>query len=117
MKIEDATNVTVRDYHPMQTDSTNNQDGIDLVGPVSNTTLERIHGSSGDDMIGLFAGSNWDNVEGAGGNIENVSIRDVKGNTLSGYRAIGIAAMDGDQIKNVEIEDVQSYSNAPARII
>lgn len=64
MKIEDATNVTVRDYHPTQTESTNNQDGIDLVGPVSNATLERIHGSSGDDMLGLLAGSNWDNVEG-----------------------------------------------------
>ena len=102
------------------TDLNYNQDGIDLRKGCHDIRIERIRGSTGDDLVALTAcraakGTpprygmqiNGNADCGEADDIYNVAIRDVRGKSAGGHGLIRLLLCDGIRMHHVLVEDVE----------
>lgn len=85
-----------------------NQDGINLRQGCNNIVVERISGSSGDDLVALSAFSGKEDdfaVSGKDSDIHDITIKDVIGTSVK-QGMVALRNQDDKKIYNVRIENV-----------
>ena len=116
---EGCSNGYLHDLEFASTDLNYNQDGIDVRKGCHDIRIERISGSTGDDLVALTAyrtakgapplyGMQISGISDCGeaDDVYNVTIRGVHGKSAGGHGVIRLLVCDGIRMHHVAIEDV-----------
>lgn len=123
ISIEDVENAEISDIYLNQDGKQPNQDGVNVSGPAKNIVIKNIYGNSGDDSVAIGAllkVKDEENIwrtffhEGEGGDIENVTIQNVRTRVLESGNNIRLLCGDGRKLRNVRINGVYSLPESKA---
>lgn len=83
-----------------------NQDGIHLLGPTDEVTINGVHGVTQDDSV-VIAGQDPDEfMEGSGGEISDVTVDNITVNATGLERPIKILGDDGSPVEGVTLSNI-----------
>lgn len=113
VKCEAGDNVHVHEIRFDQSGNTPNQDGVDIVGPAKNISVSDINGRTGDDMVASRCHGVSPLNEGAGGDVQNITIENVAATVLESGDGVRVhrgdlagLVMSGATINNVSADGV-----------
>lgn len=110
LKSEGGDSVHVHEIRFDQSGNTPNQDGVDIVGPATNISVSDINGRTGDDMVASRCHGQSPLNEGAGGDVQNITIENVAATVLETGDGVRVHRGDlaGMEMSGVTISNVSA---------